>query len=210
MKSLTSIAILLLLTLAIIKESVAQSSKLELSIEYSPNFSKLNDILRHELQLSHNAVFRLAFDTERKIKPNIGLGYFHISSLREHGILSAVEFDSRKYIENYSYLFIPVGLQIRLSKIFVLPEIGVGLYLSNSTNTITTYSNGDVNQQKSTLSKDNLNAITLPLSLTAGHDIQLQSFSFALGVKAYYGLNRVAKLRPNNYYGVGMFIAVNL
>jgi len=215
MKTVSKKSILLLVALFVTTVSIAQVNNCELSIEYSPNLSNaLNPILKHQLKLSHNAVFRIAFDKGTNIKPTLGIGLLHTGSSRELGTINHPQYISIKVVENYNYIVIPFGLKMSWSKLTILPEVGIGVNLSNSATSFTELETGETLKDRKAFDEGSLNKITVPLSLSIGTDVQLYNHTVSLGFKGYYAINRVPnsliRINPNNYIGLGLFMALKL
>lgn len=194
---------------------LAQENKFLLSIEYSPNCSKITDEVANEkYKLSHNALIRIEYNTKGKIKPSLGLGYLNTGELEKSEIGGQQGIEEVKFIHNYNYLFIPIGAIIKFGKFYFLPEIGLGVNISNNTRQITKFTNGETKKETrdETLISGEFNKLSIPLSLSVARQISIGSKSFSTGLKGYYGINKVVRDVPrnNHYFGLGVILAMNL
>lgn len=213
--SLKYLFTLLLLSLA--QTTFSQENKLEITIEYVPNFSRFTyggDI--NNFKLSHNATVRISHIAKGKVSPTVGLGFLNT------GEIETVDFSNeifqgqieRENIYTSDYLYIPVGAKISFSKIYLLPEIGIGINFSNRIRQISKYPMANNKRNKQIISPDSeaLNALTIPVLLSIGTDVNIGNHSFSTGVKGYYGLNPISKskLRNDHYFGLGLILAISL
>lgn len=192
-----------------------ENRKFKLTVEYSPNYSKLTDeVVNERFKLSHNALLRINYNTKGNIKPTIGLGFLNTGELESSEIGGQLGIESIKFIHNYNYLYIPIGAKINLGNLYLLPELGIGINLSNKTKQVTEFTNGET--EKETIDEqlvfDEFTKMSIPLSLSVGTDLELFGKSFSTGLKGYYGLNQVVKDVPrnNHYFGIGLILAMNL
>ena len=159
-------------------------------------------------------MLRISYHTNGKIKPTIGLGFLNTGELERSDIGGQLGIESIKFIHNYNYLYVPIGAKINLGQLFFHPEIGLGVNTSNKTNQITEFTNGDTEKETidEQLIADEVNNLSIPISLAVGLDFNIASKSFSSGIKGYYGLNQVVKdvPRDNHYFGIGLIIAMNL
>ena len=111
-------------------------------------------------------------------------------------------------------MYIPVGAKINVGKLYFLPELGVGVNLSNRTQIITQFSDGQTAKitRDEPLIAGEFNKISIPLSLSVGTNFTVGDTSFSSGLKGYYGLNQVVSdvPRDNHYFGIGFILASNL
>lgn len=191
------------------------NKKFSLTIEYSPNYSRLtNEVINERFKLSYNALLRMSYHTNGKFKPTIGLGFLNTGELERSDIGGQLGIESIKFVHNYNYLYVPIGAKINLGQLFFHPEIGLGVNTSNKTKQITEFTNGDT--EKETIDEQliagEFNNLSIPISLSVGTDFKIASKSFSAGIKGYYGLNQVVKDVPrnNHYFGIGLIIAMNL
>lgn len=192
-----------------------ENKKFGLTIEYSPNYSRLtNEVVNERFKLSHNALLRMSYNSVGKIKPTIGLGFLNTGELERSELGGQLGIESIKFIHNYNYLYIPIGAKINLGQFFVLPEIGLGINISNKTKQITKFTNGQTEKETRDEQPNSgkFNNLTIPIALSVGTDFQMAGKSFSTGMKGYYGLNQVVKdvPRDNHYFGIGLLIAMNL
>ncbi len=208
--------LILLMVLGVFQSLFSQDNKkFSLTIEYSPNYARLtNEVVNERFKLSHNALLRISYHTNGKIKPTIGLGFLNTGELERSDIGGQFGIESIKFIHNYNYLYVPIGAKINFGQLFFHPEIGLGVNISNKTNQITEFTNGDT--EKETIDEQliagEFNNLSIPISLSVGTDFKIASKSFSTGIKGYYGLNQVVKdvPRDNHYFGIGLIIAMNL
>mgnify|MGYP001796942265 CR=1 FL=1 len=117
-------------------------------------------------------------------------------------------------IHNFNYLYIPIGAKINFFKFYLLPEIGVGINVSNRIKQLRTYPilSEEKHLQILPLDSEKFNALTIPVMLSIGTDFKLDDYSFSTGLKGSYGLNQVAKdpVRNDHYVGIGLILAMNL
>lgn len=207
--------LILLLLLCASQALFAQDNKFTFTLEYSPNYSKLTDEwVDGKHKLSHNALLRLSYNNIGKFKPTIGISFLNTGELIKVDAYGHSGFDNLKFIYSHNYLVIPMGIKYTIGKVYVLPEVGVGINISNTTKTVTKFTNGDKKSESmnSTLNAGSFNKWSIPLSLSIGTDIDLLGMSFSTGLKGYYGLNQVIEDVPrnNHYYGIGLILAINL
>lgn len=193
----------------------SQENNFNLTIEYSPNYSRLtNEVVNEKFKLSHNALLRISYNTNGKIKPTFGIGFLNTGESESSEIGGQFGIESVKFIHNYNYLYIPIGAKINLGKLYLLPELGIGLNFSNKTKQITEFTNGETEKETrdEQLVVGEFNKISIPLSLSVGTDLELFGKSFSTGLKGYYGLNQVVNDVPrnNHYFGIGIILAMNL
>ncbi|MCC6818323.1 MAG: outer membrane beta-barrel protein [Bacteroidia bacterium] len=206
----------MLLVLTIVAQSLfSQNNKFGLTIEYSPNYSRLSDeILNEKFKLSHNVLLRLNYKSDSNIKPTLGLGYFNTGELNQTVIGGTLGIESIKYFHNYNYVYLPLGAKINLGNLYLLPEIGIGINLSNKMKRVIEFTNGKTENETidEHLNSGEFNKLSIPISISAGTDFKFGTKRFSTGLKGYYGLNRVVEDVPrnNHYYGIGLLVAMNL
>jgi hypothetical protein len=191
------------------------NNKFILTIEYSPNYSRLtNEVVNERFKLSHNALLRISYSGNVKFKPTIGLGYLNTGELEKSEIGGQLGIESVKFIHNYNYLYLPLGVKINYGQFYFLPEIGLGINISNKTEQSTKFTNGETEKETKDvqLNSGEFNNFSIPISISMGTDFKLAGKSFSTGIKGYYGLNRLVKdvPRDNHYFGIGLIIATNL
>jgi len=192
-----------------------ENKKFGLTLEYSPNYSRItNEVVNERFKLSHNALLRISYHANGKIKPTIGLGFLNTGELESSELGGQLGIESIKFIHNYNYLYIPIGAKISLGQFYVLPEIGLGINVSKKTKQITEFTNGETEKEtrEETFNSGKFNNLTIPISISVGTDFQMADISFSTGIKGYYGLNQVVKdvPRDNHYFGIGLILAINL
>lgn len=192
-----------------------QENKFYLVFEYSPSFSGITDaIVNERSKLSHNALFRLFYDTNGNVKPTIGMGILNVGSETFSDVNGQFGIESVKFVNNHRYLHIPLGMKITFSELFILPEIGLGINLSNKNTQFTKFSNGETEKitRDQQLLSGEFNGLTIPVGLSFGADLKLWTRPFSIGLKAFYGLNQVLNNVPrnNHYLGVGVVLAMKL
>lgn len=202
-----------LLTLFLSYHLLAQDNKFNFVLEYSANYSNITDeLVDEQFKLSHGIVFGVSYGDNRMIQPTIGLAYMNTGNSIESTIAGALGIESIKYVYNHNYLYVPFGAKMNFGKLFLLPEIGLGINVSNKTRQITVLSTGEskVEEMDSQLNNQEFNKVSIPLLLSIGTDFKIVNQSFLTGVKAYYGLNKVVNDSPrnNHYYGMGFFLAI--
>lgn len=215
MKRNTINILISVLSIFSVQRLLAQENKFLLSIEYSPNCSKITDeVVNEKYKLSHNALIRIEYNTKGKIKPSLGLGYLNTGELEKSEIGGQQGIEEVKFIHNYNYLFIPIGVIIKFGKFYFLPEIGLGVNISNKTRQITKFTNGETEKETrdETLISGEFNKLSIPLSLSVARQISIGGKSFSTGCKGYYGINKVVRDVPrnNHYFGLGVLLAMNL
>lgn len=193
----------------------SQENKFNLTVEYSPNFSKLTDeVVDEKFKLSHNATLRISYNAHGKIKPSIGLSFLNTGELEKSEIGGQLGIESVKFVQNHNYLMIPIGFRYTIGRLYILPEIGFALNISNRTRQITQFSNGETERetQDMGLNFGEFNKLTIPILVSIGTDLELFGKSFSTGIKGYYGLNQVVNDVPrnNHYFGFGILLAMNL
>ena len=215
MKKNTINYLILILLLSITQTLLSQENKFNLSVEYSPNYSRLsNEVVNEKFKLSHNALLRIRYNTNGKIKPTIGLGFLNTGEFESSQIGGQLGIESVKFIQNHNYLMVPIGFKYSIGRLFILPEIGFALNISNKTRQITQFSNGETERETRDmgLNTGEFNKLTIPILVSIGTDLELLGKSFSTGFKGYYGLNQVVNNVPrnNHYFGFGILLAMNL
>lgn len=215
MKKNTINYLILILLLSTTQTLLSQENKFNLTVEYSPNFSRLtNEVANEKFKLSHNALLRISYNTYGKIKPTIGLGFLNTGELESSQFDGQLGIESIKYIQDYNYIIIPFGFKYNLGKLYVLPEIGIGINISNKTKEITEFTNGDTEKETrdAELNSGEFSKSSIPVSISIGTNLELFGKSFSTGLKGYYGLNQIVKdvPRSNHYFGIGLILATNL
>lgn len=184
------------------------------TIEYSPNFSKLTDeFVDEDFKLSHNATFRVGYNTKSSIIPTVGIGFLNTGEKESKNFASSSGIKKIEFYHSNNYLTIPLGVKINFNKFFILPEVGIAINLSNKFTQIIEFVNGskDKKTKDELLNSGNFNKMSFPFSLSIGKNFTIDNHSFSAGLKCYYGLNKVISEVPrnNHYYGVGMVLALN-
>ena len=208
--------LILFMVVGVFQSLFSQDNKrFGLTIEYSPNYSRItNEVVNERFKLSHNALLRMSYHANGKIKPTIGLGFLNTGELESSELGGQLGIESIKYIHNYNYLYIPIGAKISLGQFYVLPEIGLGINVSKKTKQITEFTNGETEKEtrEETFNSGKFNNVTIPVSISVGTDFRMAGISFSTGIKGYYGLNQVVKdvPRDNHYFGIGLILAMNI
>lgn len=192
-----------------------QEDKFSLNIELSPNISKVTDeVVQADSKLSFNGLARLEYKTSNRISPTIGIGFLNTGEKITSLIEGQREIEDASFTFIHEYIIIPIGAKFQFGKFYILPEIGLGIKVSNKTKTIINYSNGK--QEKGTLDSamffGEINKISIPMFFSMGREFNLVKRVFSVGLKGYYGLNKIAKDVPRNshYYGVGILLSMKL
>ena len=215
MKKNTINYLILILLLSITQHLLSQGNKFNLTVEYSPNLSRLtNEIVKEKSKLSHNALLRIGYNTNGKITPTIGLGFLNTGEFESSEVGGQLGIESVKFIQNHNYLMVPIGFKYSIGRLYILPEIGFALNISNKTRQITQFSNGETERETRDMGLNfgEFNKLTIPILLSIGTDLELFGKSFSTGLKGYYGLNQVVNNVPrnNHYFGFGILLAMNL
>jgi hypothetical protein len=207
----------LLLLLMFSQTVFSQESKFDFTLAYSPTTSRLTNGEENEKsKIGHNAIFRITYSAKGIIDPTVGLGFLNTGE-EEFLDFSNEIFQGQIEIENihnYNYLYLPIGAKINFSRFYLLPEIGLGVMVSNRTKQITKRPivSDEKTVQLISLDSEAFNALTFPLLLSLGTDFKVGNYSLSTGVKGYYGLNQVVKTdrRNDHYFGIGLNLALNL
>jgi len=192
----------------------SQENKFGLTIEYSPNFSKLTDeVIDEKFKLSHNSLLRMTYQSKGKIKPTFGLGFLNTGELASSELSGTLGIESIKFIQNYTYIYIPIGAKINFKNLYILPELGVAINVSKTTKIVTDFSNGETEMEtiEAVFNSGEFNKYGIPFSFSVGTKLTLNNLSFTTGLKGYYGLTQVVKNVPrnNHYFGIGLLLAMN-
>lgn len=192
----------------------AQERKFSVVIEYSANLSKVtNSQGRNKDKLSHMGFLKLEYETNKIIKPLIGIGFLNTGEIEED---RPINFDIVYYcgVLNYNYLVIPVGASISVRSFFINPEIGVGYNLSDQVTQRITYVTGEVEVGKREIGGDQrpINKFSVPVFLTIGKDFKIGNKLLSTGLKGYFGLNQIMddNNRNHHYYGVGISVGLKI
>lgn len=201
----------------------AQERKISFTAEYSPNFSNITDqIVPSEIsKLSHNVVLRLGYSINSKVSATIGIAYFNVGNAeREMEAIWPSSFGNPDSIfkikskSNFNYLIIPIGVKYKMGQWHIIPELGLGLYLSNNRIQTSTFPSGEteVTKKEIGLNSGEFSNLTVPISFTLLRGFSIGNKSFSTGLKAYYGLNQIVKdvPRKTQYYGLGLVFAINI
>ncbi len=215
MKNKTIGAVIILLIICSSHQLSAQKNKFKLSIEYSPNFSKLTDeVVNERFKLSHNGLLRIQYNSKQKFNPTFGLGFLNTGELEKSVIGGQFGIEEVKFIRNHNFLYIPVGVKINFDKFYLLPEVGFGYSISNTKKQVINYTNGETEKVKldETLMFGEFNKYVIPISLIIAKEFGIGSKTISTGLKGYYGMNKVVKdvPRSNHYFGIGIVLALNL
>lgn len=191
-----------------------ENNKFGLTFEYSPNYSKITDeFVNAKFKLSHNILLRISYKAHEKIKPTIGLGFLNPGELFQTEIVGDSEFESLMFIHSNNYMYVPFGVKINLDQFYFLPEIGLGINISNTTKQFIKYSNGDteIKWRDQSLINGKFNKLSIPISLSVGKDYKFDCILLSAGIKGYYGLNQVVNgvSRDAHYFGIGVMIAIH-
>ena len=210
--------IILISTIALLSFQIlfSQENKFALTIEYSPNFSKITDeIVDESGKLSHNALLRLEYQTKSIVNPTIGIGILNTGEqvkIRFFG--GQLGINEIKFIHNYNYVFVPIGVNINFGRFYILPEIGIGLNISNKTKEVRLLTSGEkeITVQDAQLNSGEFNDITVPFMFSYGNYFKIKNKLLVVGFKGYYGLNQLVKKVPrsNHYYGFGINLGLKL
>ncbi|MEE9437776.1 MAG: hypothetical protein V3V14_02170 [Saprospiraceae bacterium] len=174
----------------------SQENKFSLTVEYSPNYSRLtNQVVNEKFKLSHNALLRISYNTNGKIKPTIGIGFLNTGESESIEIGGQLGIESIKSIHNFNYLYIPIGAKINVGKLYLLPELGIGINISNKKKQITEFTNGETEKETNDeqLNFGEFNKISIPISLSVGTDFTIGNKSFSSGLKGSYGFRSSCK-----------------
>jgi len=188
MKKNTINYLILILLLSTTLTLHSQENKFNLTVEYSPNISRLtNEVVNEKFKLSHNALLRISYNSNGKIKPTIGLGFLNTGELESTQIGGQLGIESIKFIQNYNYLIVPIGFKYSMGKLYVLPELGIGINISNKTKQITEFTNGETEKETrdAGLNSGEFNKLSIPISISIGTDLELFGKSFSTGLKGY-------------------------
>ena len=191
----------------------AQNSKFAVSLEYSPNYSKITDnFVEEKMKFSHNIFLKSEYIIKGNIHPTFGIGFLNTGGQELAKNIGELEIEEVIYKHNYNYLFIPFGVNIKINNIYLNPELGIAYNISNKMMTITKYSDGKVEKksQDEDLYSGKLNSISIPVLLSLGYEFNLGKVNFLSGIKGYYGINKVIGDIPRNthYYGLGLLLGL--
>ena len=190
-----------------------QNPKFTLSLEYSPNYSKITDNnVNEKVKFSHSIFLKSEFIFKGNIHPTFGIGFLNTGEQESTKGIGELEIEEVIFKHNYNYLLIPFGVNLRINNIYINPELGIGYNISNKMMTITKYSEGKVEKksQDEDLYSGKLNSISIPVLLSLGYEFNLGNMSFLSGIKGYYGINKVVRgisINPH-YYGLGLLFGM--
>ena len=215
-QSITAFLIVASLTASYVS-AIAQdnSRRFDLEVEYSPNYSKLtNEIVEERLKISHNALLRVTYLTGGRLQPSAGIGFFNTGEVEKDKIIGDSELESVKFIQNYNYIYVPVGIRVDLDNFYLRPELAMAIALVHRSKVIAKEIDGErrVYKSEAELASGEFNKVAFPLSLAIGKDFKLAKLSLSSGLKGYYGLNQVVRnvRRDNHFFGFGLFVAGSL
>ena len=204
---------LILLLVILCQPILAQPNQFSFSVEYSPCLSKLTkEQIPVSYKLSHNALVRIQYNTEGKIKPLIGLGYFNTGEAYNISTLRA-DIDEMKYVYTYDYIIATLGGKYNIKNFYVLTEAGLGVNTINGLIRIIEYTNGEVEKRKDKAQEPvwgGFSKFIVPIFLSIGREFRIHKIDFSAGLKGYYVLNEAAKQTRRNHYGVGILVSVNI
>lgn len=108
-----------------------QNENIKLSIEYTPNFSKLtNNSPNHGLNFSHQFFGRVEFNITQRLGLSVGLGYLNARDKQTYPHDPTLGVKVVDLITNHDYVTIPLGLTYRMRSWLIRPEVGVGYNFS--------------------------------------------------------------------------------
>lgn len=193
----------------------AQEKKYVFQFEYAPNYAQITqEIIKATPKLSHNALMRVIFKPSAKLNPTLGAGYLNVGEIIKADINDPNGIKTLTNVHNNNYLMFPIGLKMNFGKFYALPELGIGLNLSNTITYIAEYSNGKTERDTDAeiVLTGAYNKISLPISLVLARGFKIKSHELSVGVKSYYGLNKIVRnvARNNHYYGFGLQLGVTI
>jgi len=209
------VLIVFFLYVFLVQFAYAQERNFSFAIEYGPNASKLsNELVSEHWKLSHAVMLRLTHQNASKVKPTIGLGYMNTGYITKSDIGGQLGIEKVSLFSNYNYLFTTLGVKLEVQKYFLLPEIGLGVNLSNKTREAITFSDGSTSSSTNDtqLNFGEFNKITVPASLSIGRQLSIGNKVFSLGLRAYYGITQIVKNveRDNHYLGLGLMMGMDI
>lgn len=204
--TLSKYLILSILFILSYNRGVGQKTKVHCIIEISPHFSKVSGTPGvSRFKLSHLTTFKIELDLQENISPVFGLGYLNTGD-KLNFIVSPSSSTPQSYFNNYNYFIIPAGIKIKAGSLLIQPEVALALNIKNTSKVTYVNSNGVTTTDEQELSINQFNKRSIPFLLTIGKEVKFNHFSMLLGLKGYYGLNRLTSNSRfyNNYYGFGM------
>jgi len=146
--------------------------------------------------------------------PSLGIGFLKTGERSTQVFSDIIGAQSITFKDLYNYLTLSLGAKIKVRSLYVLPEIGIGINLSNKLRRIIRFSDGDVERETfdGALIFGSFNRITVPVAVTIGKEFSVGSQVLAAGIRSYYGLNRVIRDLPRNghYFGIGLNLGIAL
>ncbi|HHH49403.1 MAG TPA: hypothetical protein ENK52_00310 [Saprospiraceae bacterium] len=211
MKKITLLILIIINCITIYAQ--AQEKSFRLSLEFSPNLSIItNEIANERFKLSYNFAAKVEFSINSKIDLTTGLAFLNTGEREKTISNTQTEILEASFKHHFNYVLIPIGIKASSKKIFINPEIAIGFNMSNFTIASVTDLNGNITKTKNNIALigDQINKITIPISLIVGKEFELKKASILAGIKAYYSLNKVVSSVPrnNHYYGFGVVVGI--
>lgn len=205
----------LLCTTVLWSQDNKDASKIAFNLEYGIGTSGINN--GNDLVFpSHNLFARVRYAAGSLVTPTIGLGFLTAGSSFRSKLGAQLYLYDDHNTTNVQYLVIPMGLNVKLTKIDITLEGSFALLVGANTRerskvyhldrlpTLVLHRESDVTQDN-----DAARSISYPLILTTSCAIQISNFEFTLGCKLFYSLNDIADTdshRIGNYYGASLTI----
>ena len=187
----------------------SQGGKFNLSVEYSPNYSRITDsYVSEKYKFSNQVILKVIYNLNERMKWTAGLGYMNTGEKEQSYIGGIEEINDIKFFHCYNYLIIPLGVKYYFKTIYINPEIALGINISNPTTIIINYIDGHQKREtkEEQLNGGNFNTITLPFIISAVKEIKLGDIKLLAGIRTYISVNEVVSgvPRSNHYYGFGI------
>ena len=193
----------------------AQTERFDVSIEYTPNYSKLTDNFSNPgFNFSHQFFTRAEWNLSRRFGVSIGLGYMNARDRWTVFLEGQNDIDYIELYTNHDYITIPVGLKYNFGSWYVRPEISIGLNFSNPgrlMRQVTFKINGEkIVSRWDDFNQRNYNDLSFPIFFSVGREFKVKTLSVQLGVKGFYSLEQVVleNYWIQHYIGLGVLAGI--
>jgi hypothetical protein len=215
--------IVALLLLAV--HAFSQSSKFTFGVEYAPAVTNVaHQYWRNPYETGlwpvNNFFIRTGYTLSSKFDLTSGIGFMTAREFYFFELQGQLEFKSVSSHRYHQYVVVPLGFKYKFGSFFINPEIGAGKNVANPIKNNFTYTDGSEVTGKYKDHIYDVNNFTYPIFLSFGNEMKMKSLSIAMGIRAYYSLNKISNadssdgiivFGPNgsHYYGFGVFGGVS-
>ena len=176
---------------------------LEYSLEYTPHFSHIINLPDYNThKISHSFTAKAYFPVSSDLKFTFGIGTLNTGSRED------THYQPYKKVRNYNYAVLSLGTKVYHGKLYMSPEVGLGVFLYQSLSEH--YEDRIEKEITSSYDLDydvTVKKTSILAALTLGHEIQVLKKKAFWGIKGYVFLEQFAKVRNKSDslpYGFGL------